>query len=218
MTPQRVAALDLELISVHFPKAAGTSLAGLLREIYGNALHLDYDHPPHDPREGEPIDRYPIIRAVHGHFHAGRYDAFPSARRVTFLREPVDNLISIYFFWQAMAACGYPAHDRLLNEQPDIVEFSTYPEVRTLASASYFGGVDLRSFDLVGFYETRSVSIARLSNLLGAKLDCSIRLNTTEFGGDSRREILATPSIMTTLRANLSDDIAFYEEARTHWD
>ncbi len=210
--------MRIELISVHFPKAAGTTLANLLRMVYGDALHLDYGHPPHDPKADEPIDRYPQIRAVHGHFHADRYREFHEARRITFLREPLDNLISIYFFWQAMPPSGYEAHERLLRDKPNIVEFSNYPEVQRLASQSYFGGVDMAAFDLIGFYEDRIRGLERLSALLDVKLDASLWLNSTSYpGGDARRAILEDPRVMGTLRDNLREDIAFYDGLRNRW-
>jgi len=212
------AELNIELVSVHFPKAAGTTLANLLRSVYGESLHLDYGHPPHDPREREPIERYPNVRAVHGHFHADRYHEFPNARRICFLREPVDNLISIYFFWKAMPPSGYEAHERLLREQPGIVEFSTYPEVRRLASQSYFGGVDMAAFDLVGFYEDRERGLQRLSQILGVELDVTLHLNRRHCRSDAERlEMVEDAATMETVRGNLRDDIAFYNAARSRW-
>ena len=49
---------------------------------------------------------------------------YSSAFRFTFLREPVDNLISIYYFWLTYPFDGYPAHRRFLDERPTIFEFA----------------------------------------------------------------------------------------------
>jgi hypothetical protein len=43
---------------------------------------------------------------------------------MTFLRHPVDNLISIYFFWRALPEPGHALHARFLRERPSILRTS----------------------------------------------------------------------------------------------
>jgi hypothetical protein len=205
--------MSLELVYVHFPKAAGTSIVHGLRSHYGEALLADYTHPPPDDWSSDAAYLPDGVRAVCGHFHANRYANWPAAR-ITFLREPVDNLISIYYFWRTFPPSGYAAHERFLAEQPSIFEFAKYPEMRTLASELYFGGVDLADFDFVGFYERRVDGLATLSRVLGLPLNANLYVNRTEETFDrERQELKADSAAMTRLRDILSEDIAFYERA-----
>lgn len=211
--------MALELVYIHFPKAAGTSLIQSIRDHYGDDSAMgDYSHPPPASWAHDPPDLSTQVRAVFGHFHADRYATFTDAFRFTFLREPVDNLISIYYFWRGYPASGYAAHERFLSEKPTIQEFAEYPELRTLASSSYFGGVDLAQLDFVGFYERRRTDLARLSAQLGFRVDPDVAVNRTNDAFDRERaELRSDARLMSSLRDRLADDVQFYERAYRDW-
>src|SRR5262245_8416038 len=214
--------MRLELVSVHFPKAAGTSLAKNLRAHFGEALALDYGHDPVNP--DHRLSEAPMLpagtRAVHGHFRGDRYREFRGAFRITFLREPVSNLVSIYFFWRSFPAHGNATHDRFVAEQPSITDFARHcSPIRRLMSMSYFGGVDMGCFDLVGFYETWERDMARLSTLLGGSLSSDLYVNRTNYAeAGNRQALMEDAATLATLRSLLADDVAFYEAARQRWD
>jgi hypothetical protein len=208
--------MTVELISVHFPKAAGTSLGAMLRSYFGSDLFTDYDHDPvnpnHDLNESPRLP--PGTRAVHGHFRGDRYQSFRSAQHITFLREPVDNLISIYYFWRTTPAHGNAAHDQFLVERPTIFEFAQYGPCRQLMSDSYFGWLDLNIFDFIGFYESRIEDLLTMSKMLGVPVDKNIYMNRSSDTEPGERSALkACVKSIATLRALLSGDIAFYERA-----
>jgi hypothetical protein len=206
--------VPLELVYVHFPKAAGTSLIHGLRSHYGDALLADYTHLPPLDWSHDPALVPDGIRAVCGHFHADRYVKYGHSFRFTFLREPIDNLISIFYFWRTFPPSGFPAHERFLAESPSIFEFAAYPEMQRLACDAYFGGVDLESIDFVGFFERRSEDIPRLSARLGIPLEATLHINRTAEAFDhERRALKADRHAMARLRQQLTDDVAFYERA-----
>jgi hypothetical protein len=214
--------VGLEVISIHFPKAAGSSLAENLRRHFGDALALDYGHDPVNPNHvlSEPPILPPGIRAVHGHFRGNRYDDYRGAFRFTFLRDPVSNLISIYYFWRSWPPGSNATHDRFVAERPSIVDFARdcWP-IRRLMSLTYFGGVDIGAFDFVGFYETRERDLERLSTQIGANFSGGLHVNpTTSAEADERRALVEDARTLATLRSLLADDIAFYESARQRWD
>lgn len=202
--------MTLGLISVHFPKSGGTTFAAALRSHFGDALMLDYDHAPLlvEYEKQFPLSAPPWVRAVHGHF---RGDAYSRTKRVTFLREPIANLVSIFFFWRTYPASDSPVHRRFLEEKPDILAFATYPGVQRLMSESYFGGVDMKSFDFIGFYETRQKDLLRFSEQYGIAVDTELHLNRTEVQQPELCTIMSDSRIMAKLRDLLKDDINFYE-------
>src|SRR5258706_13066569 len=100
----------MPIVSVHFPKAAGSSLKAAWVQAFGEERVLDlYTDNPADERSGVHLDPdyrvrdqaglRPTIDVVHGHFRPHRYGHLNDATFVTFLRHPVDNLLSIWGFW-----------------------------------------------------------------------------------------------------------------------
>jgi hypothetical protein len=201
------------LISVHFPKAAGSSLQRQFLSLLGNEVELDYGH---DPLTGEG-DQLGAFRAgkriVHGHFKANRY-AHVAAYWLTFLRHPVENLISIFYFWQSLPPeRGHALHSRFLREKPSILEFAKFPGINTLMSETYFGGFDMRRFNFIGFYETRQPDMTRLAIELALPLRPALHENKTT-GSAERDELMRDPPVLHRLRDVLSADVSFYEKIR----
>lgn len=212
------------IVSIHAPKAAGTTLLELLRLGLGpEALLLDYANDPANPATGFRLDpegwleRRPLalphgIRAVHGHFHASKYDWLPGAFRLTFLRHPVDNLLSIYSYWRKIPLQPSPLHLYFQQQDLDLLGLARLPLLRRLYSETYFGGFDMGRMDFVGRHEDRADGLRRLGEVLGLGLDPDLRRNTTAAEGDPEREALrADAQLMARLGDLLAEDIRFYE-------
>jgi hypothetical protein len=182
-----------------------------MEAAWGARVILDYyKHDPLTLSGCDTADGLPRgARAVHGHFRPHRYDCFKEAFRLTFLREPVDNLISIYCYWKSCPEHGNHVHSRFLAEQPSIFEFATYGGLQTLASETYFGGYDMGRFDFIGFHETRAQDLPELASLLGLPLGEDVHENRTS--GNERQELASNPQIIAHLKTCLSKDINFYE-------
>ncbi len=200
------------LISVHFPKAAGTSLRTQLIAHLHDKVATDYAHDPLGERGRETAD-FPVgKRVVHGHFRPDRY-AGSEGFRLTFLREPVDNLISIYYFWLNYDEHGNPVHTRFLAERPDIFEFARYPSFSTLMSQSYFGGFDMTQFDFIGFHENRTTDLLKLGKILGIPLQSTVHENPG-LPNTQRDEIKRSRDSLDLLRNILKKDVVFYDNLR----
>jgi hypothetical protein len=213
------------IVSVHFPKAAGSSLSAAFQDYFADGLLLDYETDPLDPLHFRNIapHLYPnggvsipkTIKAIHGHFHPNKYISFTDAYRVTFLREPVENLISIYYFWRLYNEKSHGVFRCFKQLKPDIFEFAEFPGVKRLMSQTYFGDVDMDSFDLIGFYDRRNVDLLTLSNDTGITIDPELYINeTNDMERKSREAIMTDRVAMERLRSSLSDDCAFYNRLR----
>lgn len=201
------------ILSVHFPKAAGSSLHVQFVKLLGDRLALDYMHDyTHDPltSAGRETAEFPNgKRIVHGQFRAQRY-ASANAYWMTFLRHPVDNLISIYFYWKALPEAGHALHARFLRERPSILEFATYPGITCLMSETYFGNFDMSRFDFIGFHENRQADIARLAKAINLPLSAAIHENRTSESAE-RLELESDVSVRSKLTDLLAQDVGFYE-------
>ena len=149
---------------------------------------------------------------VFGHFAPRRFGSV-SAYRLTFLRQPVDNLSSIYYYWLGLTEPGNATHARFLRERPSIFEFAAYPGIARLMSETYFGGFDMRRFDFIGFYENRDADIARLSASIGLQLMPEVHQNRTEPDA-GRLELEADATAQRRLTGLLAADVAFYDRMR----
>ena len=205
-------AISQRVVSVHFPKAAGSSLKFQFQKLLGDQVLLDYSSDPLVDLNRQRAEFPPEKTLVHGHFHPARY-ASAQAYRLTFLRHPVDNLISIYFYWKSLAEPGHALHAQFLHERPSVLEFTSYPGIGTLMSETYFGHFDMRQFDFIGFYETRSADLQRLADDLGVPLQPEVYMNETSEMAE-RRELEADISLRRRLTDLLAADVAFYDRLR----
>lgn len=215
----------IPLVSIHLPKAAGTTLLALYRDIMGaDRVLMDYEDDPGNPASAFHLDpdawlnRRPQkladgIKVIHGHFHASKYDLLPEAFRLTFMRHPVDNLISIYCYWRKIPPQPSCLHQYFLKEGLDVVGLARLPLLRYLYSKTYFGGWDMGRLDFVGRYENRDADLMRLGAVLGLSFNSALHLNATEADGEAseRALFMEDQRLIARLHDILADDIRFYE-------
>ena len=198
-------------VSVHFPKAGGSSLKVQLESGLGSGLLQDYEHHPLGPHGMEEVDELPPqYKMVHGHFRASRYAKLKNRFLFTFLRNPVDNLISIYFFWREFPPTDFYWHLKFLKEKPTILEFARYAPYQRLMSETYFDGFDMNRFDFIGFHETRRDDYLKLASLIDLPLSGDVHVNKTENGSEERAAITQSNKTMGELADLLGDDLDFY--------
>lgn len=210
----------MKLISVHTPKAGGTSIRLSLEKAFGAGFCSEYSDDPANPASERNINparffsrcrEFPEnVQCLHGHFHPGQFNLRQDVFLFTMLRHPVDNIISIYTFWKNLESQGQPLHDYFLREKLDIIEMACLPILRWLYSRTYFGGFDMGRFNLIGQHENRKEALERLSAAMGVYVDEDNHDNRSP--RSQEREILTSnPMIIQRLHAILSDDIRFYE-------
>lgn len=162
------------IFSVHIPKTAGTSFRMALEERFGDRLALYYG--PRDPKtdfrlrvpRGELAGRIPALKAsgvevLHGHYplrSVAPHVAEASRQVWTWLRDPVDRVLSHYAFYRERP------NDRRLAEQVragdlSLHDFAKTPAIRNLQSR-YLEGFELRDLAFVGLTERFELGLALL--------------------------------------------------------
>jgi hypothetical protein len=170
---------QLELISIHIPKTAGTSFRNILKEVYGDTgvVRLDIDLAEQTIRIDEQLYSQAELpagtRVVHGHF------SYPLFREklhaptdipiITWLRDPVDRVISNYFYLEKRLREELDEQGKGLNilskMQRSLLEYARFEPAQNRMS-KFLTGLDLEDFFFVGIQEEYELSLQRLSGLL----------------------------------------------------
>jgi hypothetical protein len=213
------------LISVHFPKAGGSAFRASLRALFGpDTLLASNEDDPLDPANPYWLHREWFLRhrprhiapylAVHGHLAIARYDLVRSALRVVMLRDPVETLISTYYYWRAGFEASRPGHgvyEFVRREKLSLLETAEIPSLRYLMSRTYFGGYDMSRFDIVGSYDRRQEFRDELSRALGRTLPDEQLVNVTPTS-EERGNVKNDRKLTGRLKRLLEDDVRFFEK------
>lgn len=199
---------EVEIISIHIPKSAGTSFRKIIEQLYRDSIELYYGgEPTLRLWDGNPLQLKSTTRALHGHFRArsAYLKQCPKAKLITWVRHPVDRIISYYNYWSILKPHGNPLHDRFLKERPNLVEFSKVDYMQNEWFA-YFGDLKPKDFDFVGIVEQFESEIRRLMQLMGWGALSWCRVNQTA----SKKSV--SEETKSELAGILSREVEAYDE------
>ena len=154
------------IISVHVPKCAGTSFGRILETQHGDRLWKNYGAI--FTREEARKDLIPDgTQCIHGHFFADAFsDLFPAGQLITWVRHPVERVVSNYQFFRRnpgiQDACCQALHQRRLT----LTEFADLDWMRNEATR-YLAGKSFNDFAFVGVAERFAESLSLYHSLFG---------------------------------------------------
>jgi hypothetical protein len=213
------------IISLHLPKTAGTSFSKALEDHFGTQLLKDYaDLPINTPvfernraalKAGIGIGDRGLdgITCVHGHFLPLKYLLLADKadlRFITWMRDPVERLLSHYYFWKrTYDPQNAPRLHRLVHEENWSIErFCLGPELRNLYG-QFLWGFPLERFDFIGITEFYGVDLAFFSQkYLGVHLE-----PYWENAGGSRAHYRIDPGLRRQIEVYHAYDMSLYERA-----
>jgi hypothetical protein len=209
------------LISVHLPKTAGTSFGVALEGLFGDRLLRDYGDTPL-----QSDFRYPSIvgagylsgvDCIHGHFmpmkYMGNINGVLPPRNlvfVTWMRNPVDRVISHYHYWRRNYSrkIALSTRRKMYENDWSLERFCLGPELRNLYTR-YITGFELNRFSFVGITEHFEEDLTFFaSNYLPQEIDIE-RLNV----GNIRGTYNITKSFRKEIEKVHSNDMLLYFKA-----
>ena len=224
----------MQLIFVHIPKAAGTSLKqAIVARIGETEVAFKYDRPMSDPplirrakcllaRWREPA---PTQQVVFGHFLVGKFARLSArgfARRdglryATFLRDPLQRAISHYYFWQRTHLAGHKVWERFTREKWSLEQFLLSPE-HTNFQSQFLWGFALENFDFVGLAERYEESVRLLGATFPALAGLEVRAANTNPEKAVGSGYAIEPALAMQFRERNAQDYALYAQATALFD
>ncbi|MCH8555551.1 MAG: sulfotransferase family protein [Schleiferiaceae bacterium] len=162
---------QLELISFHVPKTAGTSFGAVLRVHYGKSHQDIYEEFQMDRlRKGMLPKVHRGIKAIHGHMPAvvEWKNEYPNAKRVCWIRDPLERLFSLYNFWQQNPSVKGKIKYQFDREKPSFEAFICSNDYvkPVMAYQRYLGAVPPSFFHFIGEMEHYTEDLVRFEQLL----------------------------------------------------
>jgi len=155
---------NLELISVHIPKCGGTTFSDILRRIYGDK----YSHVT-DISQLNDIDKN--MQCIHGHYYFNPewLKIYPNAKICTWIRNPVDRLISYYYYWgnYRFGPGVSPNHNHLMMRvrKYSIFEFAKQEYMQN-RMFDFIEKISLDEIAFIGEVENYNSDLKRLAKIM----------------------------------------------------
>lgn len=157
----------MTIFSIHIPKTGGTSFREILIQNFSSDLILDYGLPA--DTVNEQIKKG-TVKWIHGHYRGDKYSAGSKDMFVTWLRNPLDRLVSAYNFWKSNR---YPDQRVWRQFHYENWSFMDYALSKALQNeqSKYFASIDLNRFCVVGITEFYQESLHLFRRETGLKFD-----------------------------------------------
>jgi hypothetical protein len=201
------------IISVHIPKTGGSTFVKILRKCAEEVLYLDYDlggspavllhrrRPLTVPFESiaDDLESLPGRSVIHGHFAPKKYSGrFPNAIYVTWLRDPVERVVSHYFYWHRTYLPGDPLWEQVVGQKLSLEQFAQLAFARDVYSR-WFSPLGVERFDFIGIMEEYDRSLELFRRLICPEVKFRMTVknsnpnrqgNFYDLGPELRRKIL----------------------------
>jgi hypothetical protein len=199
------------LVSIHVPKCGGSSFQHVLRGIFGKKLWLNYG--AFSEREAARYDLIPRgTRCVHGHFRADTFDDLvPEPDLVTWLRHPVDRVVSSYCHFQRHPEPANACYRALTEQRLSLEAFAELELMRNEATR-YLAGKPLAAFRFVGVMERFADSLRLFGEAFGVRVPAVPPLENVNPERVTEHYPISRPTYDRILALN-ARDLMLYEGA-----
>lgn len=210
----------VKLVSIHIPKTAGTSFIHSLKKQYGHKKVTRIDINDNRTRINKiPVNKaylYKNTTVIHGHFTIdllhNHLSLPPNTPIITWLRDPVERVISNYYYL-------YKRLDEELKEEKkglnilskmrrSLLEYAQ-DERNCNRMSKFLKGVDLKDFFFIGTVENYDEDIQELSRKLNWSTLEIVTHNKTGTGNKS----VVDEQTKAFIRSYNKKDLALYEQA-----
>jgi hypothetical protein len=210
----------VKLVSIHIPKTAGTSFIHSLKKQYNYQKVVRIDIVDRRTKINKIlIDKacvYKNTEVIHGHFTIdllNNYLSLPvNTPIITWLRDPVDRVISNYYYLHKRLGEELKEEKKGLNilskMQRSLLEYAQ-DEENCNRMSKFLKGIDLKDFFFIGIVENYDKDIQEL----GRRLNWStLEIVTHNKTGTSNKAVVDEQT-KALIRSYNRKDQALYEQA-----
>lgn len=170
---------------LHMPKCAGSSIKKLLESNNKDLLILDYESFFTEPKIERDkkilqcLEQPEILnteKIVYGHFFPVKYignSSPPNLKLVTIIREPIDRLISHYYFWKSGDFSSHYLWRKMKEHNWSLTDFILCEEMRNFY-CQYFTKIPIQFFTYIGIYENLNQSVDLCFSNLGLNINADL--------------------------------------------
>ena len=192
LAPQRKITGNIELLSIHIPKTAGTSFYLILQQAYGENAVMRMDYRPvykcfivgNKPYNAEALPNN--TRVLHGHLNYRIISKYlnlnENVKIITWIRNPVERVVSDYYYMRERLKEHFsvdPLHPHILDRMTkSLLEFAQVKQEQNKIS-NYLNGLDLEKIFFIGVVEKFDEDIIELSKLLQWQTVTAVKQNIT---------------------------------------
>ncbi|MCF6171089.1 MAG: sulfotransferase family protein [Bacteroidales bacterium] len=171
---------QLELISIHIPKTAGTSFRNILKEHFGEESVVRFDIVGKEKvilvenKELKPNKLPAHIKVIHGHFNyidlIEKLEIKKDVPVITWLRNPVERVISNYFYLAKRLKEELREEEKgldiLSKMQKSLIEYARL-ELNRNRMSKFLDGISLEEMKFVGVHEFFDEDLEYFGRLFG---------------------------------------------------
>lgn len=163
------------LLAVHIPKTGGTTFKNILRQIYKDRFIRVRNKTGHNQSVSDEIKLAVKQQAskkhacvIYGHYYLDPFYAeYPRAKLVVWLRDPLQRVLSNYFFNLRSSGIDFHADDQKSKEESILKYISD--EKRQNVMSKMIGNHKIEDFNYVGITEEYAKSLTLSRTVFRAK-------------------------------------------------
>lgn len=211
-----------ELISVHIPKTAGTSFRLILEEEYGKDMVCRLDMPlggskiEVNRRIWKDAPTPPEYKVLHGHFSPKllneRFDIDQDIPMITWLRDPVERVISNYYYLSQRLHEELDEKRKGLNilkkMEKSLLEYADN-EISRNRMTKFLDGAKIEDFAFIGIVENFKEDLVRLASVLEWNSVPYVKVNVTK-----KEKPVVSDDIRRQIKEWNMADVALYEHVK----
>ncbi len=158
----------LEIIYIHIPKTGGSSIMQLFQEFYDSTeictikRNLFKENPSIQPSQLLKNAISERTKVLHGHFTyeevAPIISLNPKVKIITFLREPIDRVVSNYNYFVSRVSKGKVPEHQFSRAKETLLQYAALPDSQNRMT-KFLKGIPLEKLYFIGFMESFEVDV-----------------------------------------------------------
>jgi hypothetical protein len=201
------------ILSMHIPKTGGVSIRNILKDHFREGFVLWYWEIT--DAFGQVCSDIPAgATCVHGHYAVDVLaDRFPEATLITWVRDPIERVVSSYYHRLRDPDLRHPATREIHERKLSLLEYAELPLARN-EMTTFFGKRTPEDFAFIGLVEEFSRSLGVMTRVLGLP-SVEPRRDNANPAGTGRYDL--SSATRARLQVLNEQDIVLYRKCLQRW-